>query len=254
MKAVQVDPEAPSIWFSQGSMRAARDDLSVRSSAASAPAEEAVSEAAPLGHTADADGGEAGGTEGSLSAESPFFLASGSGRGGTGLARAVVESEGEEEVRAERGENGEAELQQEAEEEEPPPAASEHDIPPADAAAAAAVAEVAAVAAAAAAAGSPRALGAASAAGSGAASSRPALEQQLTLRFPTVITPSGGPGGVVPSLGALVCRRPLLQPAGGRHPGRGMRWRHTCLPAPCSTRGRIPRAAARRSPCRHLRR
>ena len=135
-----------------------------------------------------------------------------------------------------------------------------HDaIPPADEAAAAAVAEVAAAAAAAAGGGSPKAAGPPSAGGS---SSRLDVARQLTMRFPTVITPSGVQAGAAAAVllqgccraaaGLLqgCCRTAAVWLLGGTltlHPPASI----TALP--CRARGAPGRPAAARRPRRHLR-
>ncbi|PRW60300.1 alpha beta-hydrolase isoform B [Chlorella sorokiniana] len=206
LAAVQVDPEAPSIWFSTASSRAAAEGLSSLASGATGASAAAAGEAEGEGEEAEGAGQHAAGegeesaasTAGTagqgeaLAAMSPFAAAAGAAADSSGAALSTTDAGAE--MGRQPAPAG-------------PPGPSEP-IPPADEAAAAAVAEVAAAAAAAAAAdsGSPQvrarkaasatgasSVGGTSAAGGSVASSRSRLQldKQLTLRYPTVITPSG---------------------------------------------------------------
>lgn len=194
LAAVQVDPEAPSIWFSTASSRAAAEGLSSLASGATGQSAAAAVEAE--GAEGTGEGGthataEEGAAEGQEPAVvSPFAAAAGSA---DGIATEPSTADSSTEAGGQAATAG-------------PPGPLEP-IPPADEATAAAIAKAAAAAAAAVAAdtGSPQvrackaalataatSVGGTSAAGSSAASSRLQLDKQLTLRYPTVITPSGG--------------------------------------------------------------
>ena len=227
---MEIDPEAPSIWFSTASSRAAAADSlsSLASGATGAGSAHAGEEGGEGEESAPAAGGHpAGEEEAGLAGVSPFAAA--------GQAAAGAEAEHGAEQQAAAAEAG-AGVGPPA----PAPPGPSEPIPPADEAAAAAVAELAAAAAAAAAVehGSPRqrtrkaasAAGASSVAGTSVAggsvaSSRLQLDKQLTLKYPTVITPSGaggcgwaGAGAGLVGDGWRAARPALLPPGSFCHP------------------------------------
>lgn len=181
LSALQVDPDAPSIWFSTASSRqvGTLDGMSSRGSRLSGQ-------------------GKAGGTQrgeqaaaGTLAAQSPFYSAGGGSRDSSDSAAAS-------EVVAEPADGVMQGLAVEAatavvtggeghrlapDSCMPPTAAADAIPPPADAAAAAAVAEVSAATA------GSRAISPSSEV------TTSILQKQITLRFPVVITPSGKAAG-----------------------------------------------------------
>lgn len=194
---MQIDPEAPSIWFSTASSRvAAAEGLSSLASGATGQlgtAAEAEAEEAGAEDEAGNGRGDAAVEGDELATVSPFAAAAAAGAAPSTTAESST-APPETEVGGQPARASAA----------VPPDPSEP-IPPADEAAAAAVAEAAAAAAAAAAdSGSPQvrarkaasasgasSVGGTSAAGGSMASSRLQLDKQLTLKYPTVITPSG---------------------------------------------------------------
>jgi hypothetical protein len=194
LASLQVDPEAPSIWFAaSGSQRLTASDR--QSSWGSKPG-------AGAGAGAVAD----------LAIDSPFYTAGGgSSQTGSapGAAGKATLHQGlqhaaavEQAVALATGGGWERALEQAAEDHAAAAAAaaaaasapSPADvIPPADETAAAAVADVAAAAAAAAKAAHQSPADAASASAASVGSSRLDLRKQLTLKYPVVITPSGKP-------------------------------------------------------------
>ena len=197
LASLQVDPEAPSIWFAaSGSQRLTASDR--QSSWGSKPG-------------AGAGAGAVAGEQ-DLAVDSPFYTAGGgSSQTGSapGAAGKATLHQGlqhaaavEQAVALATGGGWERALEQAAEDHAAAAAAaaaaasapSPADvIPPADETAAAAVADVAAAAAAAAKAAHQSPADAASASAASVGSSRLDLRKQLTLKYPVVITPSGKP-------------------------------------------------------------
>jgi hypothetical protein len=188
LASLQVDPEAPSIWFAaSGSQRLTASDR--QSSWGSKPGA----------------GAGAGAGEQDLAVDSPFYTAgggssqTGSAPGAAGKAtlhQGLQHAAAVEQAVALATSGGWEHAAEQAAEDHAAAASAPSPadvIPPADETAAAAVADVAAAAAAAAKAAHQSPADAASASAASVGSSRLDLRKQLTLKYPVVITPSGKP-------------------------------------------------------------